>query len=236
MTGTPATAALASVLQRRLGLTRNCPDGMRPLDPARCRFAGPAHTIRYLPLREDAASRFHPYTPDAPFAAAFERAAPGAVVVIAAMGHAGSGILGEMIAGRLRKRGVAGVVCDAGMRDVGDIAALGMPVFCAGPAPASSTASLMLVDHSLPVACGGVSIFPGDMVVGDADGVVVCPASEWEAASAEVAEREAIEAYVRLRIEAGHALGGLYPPTDATRAAFKAWQAAGSPRERLVIG
>lgn len=236
MRQTPPTAALASVLQRRLGLLRNCPAGVRPLDPGKCRFAGPAHTIRYLPLREDAARRFHPYTPEAPFAGAFEAASPGAVVVIAAMGHAGSGILGEMIAGRLRKRGVAGVVCDAGMRDVQDIAALAMPVFCSGPAPASSTAALMLVDHGLPVACGGVTIFPGDMVAGDEDGVVVCPASEWEAACSEVAEREAIEAYVRLRIEAGHALTGLYPPTDATRTAFKAWQAAGSPPDRLVVG
>lgn len=232
---TPPTAALASVLQRRLGLTRNCPDGLRALDPRKCRFAGPAHTIRYLPLREDAAQRFHPYTSTAPFAAAFEAAPAGAVVVIAAMASRQSGILGEMIAGRLHRRGVAGVVCDAGMRDVQDISALGMPVFCAGPAPASSTAALMLVDHSLPVACGGITVFPGDMVVGDADGVVVCPADEWDAACAEVAEREAIEAYVRLRIEAGHALTGLYPPTDATRAAFKAWRAAGSPRDRLVI-
>lgn len=230
----PPSAALASVLQRRLGLTRNCPAGVRPLHAAQCRFAGPAHTIRYLPLREDAAQRFHPYTPTAPFAAAFEAAPAGSVVVIAAMCSTQSGILGEMIAGRLKQRGVAGVVCDAGMRDVEEIAALGLPVFHAGPAPASSTAALMLVDHSLPVACGGVTIFPGDMVVGDADGVVVCPPSEWEAACAEVAEREAIEAYVRLRIAAGHALNGLYPPADATRAAFKAWQDAGSPPDRLV--
>jgi regulator of RNase E activity RraA len=230
----PATSALASVLQRRLGLRGNCLEGVRPLDPARASFAGPAHTIRYLPLREDLAPHFHPNSPAAPFAAAYEAVPAGAVVVIAAMGSTRSGILGEMIAGRIRQRGAAGVVCDAGMRDVEAITALGMPVFHAGPAPASSTAALMLVDHGLPVACGGVTIFPGDIVVGDADGVVVCPPGEWDAACAEAAEREAIEAYVRRRIAAGHPLPGLYPPTDATRAEFAAWRARGSPPERLT--
>lgn len=231
----PPTAALASVLQRRLGLRGNCLAGVLPLVPGQAPFAGPAHTVRYLPLREDLAQRYHPYTASAPFAPAYEATPPGAVVVIAAMGATRSGILGGMIALRLRQRGAAGVVCDAGMRDVVEMAALGLPVFHAGPAPASSTAALMLVDHGLPVACGGVTIFPGDMVVGDADGVVVCPASEWDAACAEVTEREAIEEYVRLRLEAGHAMTGLYPPTDATRAAFKAWQATGAPRDRLVV-
>lgn len=232
----PPTAALSSVLQRRLGLRGHCLDGIAPLDPSRCRFAGPAHTVRYLPLREDLAEAYGPYGTASPFAAAYEATAAGQVVVIAAMGATRSGILGGMIALRLQKRGAAGVVCDAGMRDVDEMRGLGMPVFCAGPAPASSTTQLMLVDHGGPVACGGVTIFPGDMIVGDADGVVVCPAAHWAAACAEVAEREAIEAYVQLRLQAGHAMGGLYPPTDATRAAFKAWQAAGSPRDNLTPG
>jgi regulator of RNase E activity RraA len=231
----PPTAALSSVLQRRLGMRRHCLDGIAPLSPARCRFAGPAHTVRYLPLREDLADAFAPYNADGPFARAYEAVQPGQVVVIAAMAATRSGILGGMIALRLAKRGAAGVVCDAGMRDVDEMRGLGLPVFCAGPAPASSTTQLMLVDHGGPVACGGVTIFPGDMIVGDADGVVVCPAREFDAACAEVAEREAIEAYVQLRLQAGEPMAGLYPPTDATRAAFKAWQAAGSPRNRLIV-
>lgn len=230
----PPTAALASVLQRRLGLRGHCLEGIAPLDPARCRFAGPAHTVRYLPLREDLAEAYGPYGAGSPFAAAYEATAAGQVVVIAAMGAARCGILGGMIALRLQKRGAAGVVCDAGMRDVDEIRALGLPVFCAGPAPASSTTQLMLVDHGGPVACGGVSIFPGDMIVGDADGVVVCPAAHWQAACAEVAEREAIEDYVQRRLRAGHTMAGLYPPTEATRAAFRAWQAAGCPPDRLT--
>lgn len=235
MSEPPPTAALASVLQRRLGLRGHCLDGVAPLDPARRRFAGPAHTIRYLPLREDHADRLGPYNEAGPFAAAYEATQPGQVVVIAAMGETRSGILGGMIALRLAKRGAAGVVCDAGMRDVEEMRALGLPVFCAGPAPASSTTRLMLVDHGGPVACGGVTIFSGDMIVGDADGVVVCPAAHWDDACAEVAEREAIEAYVQRRLQAGEPMTGLYPPTDATRAAFRAWRDAGSPPDRLIV-
>jgi regulator of RNase E activity RraA len=218
----PPTAALASVLQRRLGLRGHCLAGVAPLDPARARFAGPAHTIRYLPLREDLSAAYAPHNHDGPFAAAYEAAPAGSVVVIAAERNAQSGILGGMIALRLKRRGIAGVVCDAGMRDVDEMRALGLPVHCAGAAPASSTAALMLVDHGGPVACGGVTVFPGDMIVADADGVVVCPAHDWDAACAEVADREAIEGYVKARLEAGEPMTGLYPPTAATRAAWRA--------------
>jgi regulator of RNase E activity RraA len=218
----PPTAALASVLQRRLGLRGHCLAGVGPLDPANARFAGPAHTVRYLPLREDFSAALAPQNEDGPFARAYEATPAGAVVVIGAERSARSGILGGMIALRLKLRGAAGVVCDAGMRDVDEMRALGLPVHCAGPAPASSTAALMLVDHGGPISCGGVTIFPGDMIVGDADGVVVCPAAEWDATCAEVSEREALEAYVKQRLEAGEPMTGLYPPTDATRAAWKA--------------
>jgi regulator of RNase E activity RraA len=218
----PPTAALASVLQRRLGLRGHCLAGVAPLDPGRARFAGPAHTVRYLPLREDLSAAYAPYNHEGPFAAAYEATPAGSVVVIAAERSTRSGILGGMIALRLAKRGAVGVVCDAGMRDVEEMRALGLPVHCAGAAPASSTAALMLVDHGGPVSCGGVAIFPGDMIVGDADGVVVCPAREWEAACAEVAEREALEGYVKQRLEAGEPMTGLYPPTEATRAAWRA--------------
>lgn len=223
----PPTAALASVLQRRLGLRGHCLDGVVPLAPGQAAFAGPAHTVRYLPLREDMAAAYAPYNHAGPFAAAYEATPPGSVVVIAAMGSTRSGILGGMIAARLQRLGAIGVVCDAGMRDVAEMARLGLPVMHAGPAPASSTAALMLVDHGLPVACGGVTVFPGDMVVADADGVVICPAAEYDAACQEVAEREALEEYVAMCIAAGRPMTGLYPPTEATRTEFRAWVAGG---------
>lgn len=231
---TVATAALSSVLLRAEGLRAISPRGLRALDPAACRFAGRAVTVRYLPLREDRAAALSPYNADAPFFDAWEQAGPGDVVVIDAAGRDDAGILGEMLATRLQRRGAAAVLCDGGMRDVVALRALGLPIVCRGPAPASSTAGLMLVDHGLPVSVGGVTVFPGDWVVGDEDGVVICPATSWETACAAVAAREAIEAYVRLRVEAGEPVRGLYPPTDAVREAFSRWQAAGSPPDRLT--
>ncbi len=229
------TAAMSSILQRQFGVERHAMRGLRALDPGRCRFAGPAATIRYLPRREDLDERFSPFNPASPFAPAFEQVAPGAVLVIDAAGDDRAGILGEMLATRLRARGCAGVVCDGGMRDVVDLAAVGLPVMHRGPAPASSTATLMLVDFGLPVSCAGVTVMPGDWIVADEDGVIVCPARHWDEASTEVRQREALERWVRLRLAAGEAMEGLYPPTPAVKAQYAAWVAAGSPPGRLVI-
>jgi regulator of RNase E activity RraA len=225
----PATASLASVLLKRWGIRALSPAGIAPLDPARCRFAGRAATMRYLPLREDLVARFHPVSPDAPSHDAMEGVRPGDVVVIEAQGRAEAGMLGEFMALFLRRSGATGVVCDAGMRDVVEIRALGLPVWCRGAAPASSSAGLMLVEHGRPVALGGATIMPGDAIVADEDGVVVCPAALWDDALAEVAEREAMERFVRQRLVGGAALRGLYPPGEATQREFEAWRAAGEP-------
>lgn len=229
-----SSASLSSILQRRFGVARTAMRGLRALDPGRARFAGPAATARYLARREDKDEPLSPFNPRSPFAAAFEQVGEGAVLVIDARGDDGAGILGEMLATRLSRRGCAGVVCDGGMRDVAEIAALGLPVIHRGPAPASSTASLMLVDYALPVTCAGVTVFPGDWIVSDEDGVVVCPAELWEKARAEVEERAALEAWLRKRLAAGEPMNGLYPPTEAVKAQYARWLAAGSPADRLA--
>ena len=218
------TASLSSILQRRFGVARHAMRGVRALDPARARFAGPAATLRYLARREDLDEQFSPYTAASPFSAGFEQVPEGAVLVIDAQGDAGAGILGEMLATRLHARGCAGVVCDGGMRDVTALAAIGLPIVHRGPAPASSTATLMLVDFARPVTCAGITVMPGDWIVSDEDGVVVCPARHWEEARAEVQEREALEAWLRRRLAAGEAMAGLYPPTDAVRDEFALWR------------
>jgi regulator of RNase E activity RraA len=169
-------------------------------------------TARYLPLREDLAPRFHPADPAAPSHDFFDSVPEGAVVVIEAEARAEAGVLGEIMALRLAKQGAAAVVCDAGMRDVAELRAIGLPVWCRGPAAASSSAVLMLVEHGRPMALGGVTVMPGDWVAGDADGVVVCPAALWDDALAEVARREAAEAPIRAGVEEGAKLRGLYPP------------------------
>lgn len=230
-----STAALASILQRRFGVTRVAMRGLRALDTERARFHGPAATVRYLARREDLDEAYSPFNAASPFAAAFEQVAEGAVLVIDAQRDIGAGILGEMLATRLQARGCAGVVCDGGMRDVTEIAATGLAVAHAGPAPASSTASLILADHALPITCAGVTVLPGDWIVADEDGVVVCPAAIWPAARAEMESRAALEAWVRLRLARGEPMAGLYPPTEATKAEYARWVAAGSPPDRLVI-
>jgi regulator of RNase E activity RraA len=222
-----ATAALSSILQRQFGVGRHAMRQLRALDPQRACFAGPAATIRYLARREDLDERYSPFNAASPFAAAFEQVAPGAVLVIDAQGDAGAGILGEMLATRLLARGCAGVVCDGGMRDVTALATVGLPIIHRGPAPASSTATLMLVDFGLPITCAGITVLPGDWIVADADGVVVCPAEHWEAASAAVREREALEAWIHRRLAAGEAMQGLYPPSEAVKAEFARLRAAG---------
>ncbi len=208
----PATAALASVLLKRWGIRAASPVGVGPLNPERCRFAGRAATMRYLPLREDLEKRFSTVNPEAPSFDAFDTVQPGQVVVIEAEARADAGILGGIMAARLVAQGAAGVVCDAAMRDVSELRALGLPVFCRGAAPGSSSASLMLVEQGRPVALGGCTVMPDDWVVGDEDGVVVCPAALWDQALVAVAEREAMEAAILPRIRAGTPLRGLYPP------------------------
>jgi regulator of RNase E activity RraA len=150
-------------------------------------------------------------------------------VVIDGMGRDDSGILGEMLATRLKVLGVAGVVCDGGMRDLAEIRAVGMPMFCRIGAPPPSFVNLMLTDVNIPIACGGVAVFPGDTVVADEDGVAVCPAHMAAEALPAVLEQDRLERYVRRRVEAGESLVGLYPPGERVAAEYAAWVAAGKP-------
>ena len=127
---------------------------------------------------------------------------------------------------RLSKRGVAGVVSDGGIRDSAPIAALAMPVYCSGPA-----APLNLVVHhatelQVPIGCGGVAVYPGDLIVGDADGVVVVPAHLAGEIARDADEQERLESFVLKRIQDGAKLPGTYPPNAETRAAYEAWKAA----------
>jgi regulator of RNase E activity RraA len=133
-----------------------------------------------------------------------------------------AGFLGDILALSLAVRGVGGIVTDGGLRDVAGIEATGLPAYCAGPSPAGSQAHLHVVEVCGAIACGGIPVFPGDVLVGDADGVVVVP----RAFANEVAEsgtRQAdLEAFCRERIREGAPLIGTYPPNEDTLAAWKA--------------
>ena len=220
-----STATVTSQLIKQAGMRTRAVRGVRPIDPARCRFVGAAVTIRYAPMREDldpVASIAHP---DNPMTAAIETMAPGAVLVVDAGGRSAGGALGDVLVARLIARGVAAVVSDGAMRDIAAVAGLGMPVFCAAYTPNPSAAQLLAVETGGVIGCGGVLVYPGDIMIGDSDGVAVIP----QHLAAKIAEagldQEQMEAWIRTRIEHGEPLSGLYPPNAATLAQWRAHKA-----------
>lgn len=225
----PATAAtVTTLLLKNHGLRNTAVRGLRPNDAAACSFAGRAVTLRYLPVRDDLLAAQSLSNPAALMHRVLDRVGPGDVLVIDALGREDAGILGDVICARLKVQGVAGVVCDGAMRDVAEIRALGLPLFLKAASPPPSFVQLMLQDVDLPVACGGVTVFPGDSVVGDEDGVAICPAHLAAAVLPAAAEQDRVERYIRERVLRGEKLKGLYPPNAETNAAYAAWLAAGA--------
>lgn len=224
-----SAATVTTLLLKTHGMRNAAVRGLRAADPANCRFAGPAVTLRYLPVRDDLLAAQSLSNPDALMHKLLDRLRPGAVLVIDGMAREDAGILGDVICARLKAIGVAGVVCDGAMRDVAEIAALGLPLFCRAAAPPPSFVQLMLQDLDLPIACGGVTVFPGDMIVADGDGVAVCPAHLAEALLPQAAEQDRVERYIRGRVLRGEPLKGLYPPNAETNAAYRVWLERGEP-------
>lgn len=234
MMPTPTTATLTTVLLKQHGLRNTAIRGISAIDPARAAFSGRAVTARYLPLREDFLPSASAMGPEAPISRLLDRLSAGDVLVVDGRGHDDNGLIGDIIGARLGVLGVAGVVLDGRVRDLSELVALGLPVQCRGTAPPPSFANVMLVDFDLPVACGGISVFPGDRIVADSDGVVAVPAALWGEVAAKAIEQDRVERYIRLRVAAGEKLAGLYPPNEASRAAYAAWVARGEPTDRLV--
>ena len=137
--------------------------------------------------------------------------------------------MGDILAMRLKVRGVRGVVTDGGVRDAHAVREVGLPVFCAGPAAPATPAAHIPAETQAPVACGGVAVFPGDVLVGDGDGVVVIPEALVDEVAQGAVEQEAIEHFVMELVRAGRPVIGTYPPTEAVRSAFERWIDAGRP-------
>jgi regulator of RNase E activity RraA len=226
----PTAATVTTLLLKNHGLRNTAVRGVRPNDPKACSFVGRAVTLRYLPLRDDLLPAQSLSNPEALMHRLLDRLGPGDVLVIDAMGREDAGILGDVICARLKVLGIAGVVCDGAMRDVAEIRALGLPMFCRTATPPPSFVQLMLQDLDIPVACGGVTVFPGDVVVADEDGVAVCPAHLADAILPAAAEQDRVERYIRGRVLRGEKLLGLYPPNPATNAAYAAWVAGDGPK------
>ncbi len=221
------TATLTTLLLKK-GLRKVWLRGTKPLRPGQPRVVGRAFTLRFVPAREDLAT---PESWSSPIStrAAIEAMPAGCVAVVDAMGVQDAGIFGDILCARMAKRGVAALVTDGVVRDVAGVLATGLPVWCSGVAAPPSVAGLTFVAWQQPIGCGGVAVFPGDVVVIDDDGAVLIPAALLGAMLAEAPEQERLETWIMGQVEQGAALPGLYPPNAENKARYLADTAAAKP-------
>ena len=221
-----STATLTTQLFKR-GLRNAFMQGIRPLAPYRGNLVGPAFTLRNIPAREDLDGINVLADPEHPQRRAIEITPAGHVLVIDCRGDTRAACAGQILVTRLIKRGVVGLVSDGGIRDAGPIGEMRQfPVYCAGPSAPLNLTHHHAVESDVPIGCGDVAVYPGDLVVGDGDGVVVIPAAMAEEVAIDAAEQEELEEFLLQQIGEGAALPGTYPPNDATRAAFQQWRSA----------
>jgi regulator of RNase E activity RraA len=222
-----STATLASQLFKR-GFRNVFLRGLRPLCPA-LRMVGVATTLRFVPAREDLATYERLADPAYPQRHAIEHIAAGSVLVSDCRGVADAGAAGEILLARLKARGAAGFVADGGLRDWETAKALELPVYALGPAAPAHVARHLAIEAHVPIACAEVLVMPGDVLVGDGDGVVCLPRHLAEAVAADAVEQDRLEAYLLERVKDGAPLPGTYPPSEATRAAYEASRRGTSP-------
>ena len=221
-----STATLCTALFKR-GLRNQFIQDVRPLNPGLGNMVGEAYTLRYIPAREDLnplsvfQDRAHPQRK------AVEDCPPGAVLVVDSRKDARAASAGSILVTRLMKRGVAGIVTDGGFRDSPEIAQLPFPAYHHRPSAPTNLTLHQAVDINVPIGCGDVAVWPGDVLVGDGEGVVVIPAHLADEVANEAREMTAFEDFVTERVLAGQSILGLYPPTEeANRVAFDAWRKA----------
>jgi regulator of RNase E activity RraA len=222
-----STASLTTQLFKR-GLRNVYLQGVSRLtNSASANLVGPAFTLRNIPSREDLDQLSAFENPEHPQRKAIESAPAGSVLVIDCRGEKRVASGGQILTTRLQKRGAAGLVSDGPLRDSGAIAKMDFPVYCAG-----GSAPLNLIQHhaiemNVPIGCGGVAVYPGDVIVGDDEGVVVIPQHLADEVAADAAEQEKLEAFILERIQNGAKLPGTYPPNAETRAAYAEWRKRG---------
>ncbi|MET4639166.1 fumarylacetoacetate hydrolase family protein [Mycetocola sp. 2940] len=218
------TATLSSQLRKR-GLDNVSIDGLRSTRPG-ARLVGRARTLRFIPNREDLfAAHGGGYNAQK---RAFDALGPGDVLVIEARGERGTGTVGDILALRAQVRGAAGIVTDGGVRDLAAVAALDLPTYHSGPHPAVLGRRHIPWDVDVTVACGGTSVQPGDVIVGDADGLIVIPPSLVDEVVADAIEQEREETFVAEQVANGEGVDGLYPMNAAWTARYQAWLAGRS--------
>ena len=220
-----ASISVATITMQLLkrGIRNISMAGVRPLNEPAERILGPAYTLRYVPLREDLSTPDKLGGADYPPRLAIEQAPKGSVLVIDGRGRGDIAVVGDLLVERLKIRGVAGVVSDGGVRDCMDALAVGLALYAFGPAAPASVAGHAAADIETPVACGGVAVFPGDIIAGDADGVVVIPKALAAEVGLDGVEQERYERFAKLKIQQGRPVPGVYPPNDEAKAEYAKW-------------
>jgi 2-keto-4-pentenoate hydratase/2-oxohepta-3-ene-1,7-dioic acid hydratase in catechol pathway/regulator of RNase E activity RraA len=214
-----STASLSVALGRR-GISNPFIEGLRPSRPD-MRLLGYAYTLRYVPLREDVrdadTSELNAQK------RAIESIGPDEVLVIDARGEAGAGTIGDILVARALARGAAGIVTDGGMRDTGAVARLEIPTYYRAPHPAVLGRRHFPLETNVAIACGGALVMPGDVIVGDEDGVLVIPAALAEPVALDASAQESREAWALERVQAGESVRGVFPLSEARRSEYEAW-------------
>jgi len=224
-----ASTATVSMQMLKRGFRNSAVNGVRPLNPQAPRLVGPAFTLRYIPGREDIDQPPKPSDPPSAQRAAIEGTPAGHVLVIGTEGNTRSGTLGDILALRLKARGVAGVLSDGAMRDTPVIGRMDFPIFCTAAAAPPSMNSLHPVETQTPVGIRGVPVYPGDVIVADEDGAIVVPRHIADEVARDSFEQERLEKFVAIRVGQGIPIPGTYPPNDETKALYQAWIKAGEP-------
>jgi regulator of RNase E activity RraA len=221
---TVSTATLCTQLYKR-GFRNVYLQGVSRLTaPSGGNLVGPAYTMRNIPAREDLDQLGAFDDPNHPQRRAIESVPPGHVLVLDCRGEKRVASGGQILTTRLKVRGAAGLVSDGPVRDSGAIAGMDFPVYCAGGSAPLNLLCHHAIDLNVPIGCGGVAVYPGDVIVGDDEGVVVIPRHLADEVAADAVEQEKMEIFILERVQGGAALPGTYPPNAETRAAYETWR------------
>ena len=221
-----STATITTQLFQR-GLRNLFLNGIAPMNPGHCRFVGEAVTLRNIPMREDLDRLEGFRDPEHPQRKAIETVGPGQVLVMDCRGDLRGASGGNILITRLRVRGAAALVSDGSIRDSPEVAQQPFPVFAGGRSANLNLVVHHAVDINVPIACAGVPVFPGDILVGDEEGVVVIPRHLAVEVAKPAAEQEELEGFILAKVEGGASLPGTYPPNEQTMAEFEVWRRRG---------
>ena len=225
------SSATVSYYLQKAGIRNTFMTGVARLNPGQV-MLGYASTLRLLPMREDLFDASAIANATYPQRWLVENIEPGAVMVIDARGDTRAGVLGDILVARLEARGAAGVVTDGAMRDTPSLKEGKLPIYAGGAHGAASMSLHLALDMNLPVQCGGVTVIPGDLLLGDDEGVVVIPRKMAEQVAEETFKQERIERFVLSKVQSGSSIRGVYPPGPETTREAEEWLARGGEEEQ----